>query len=165
MIDFTNPMSEKFITDVLNTYSDMVYKIAFSQTKNKDDADDIFQQVFLEVVKNQKPFKNEEHLKAWLIRVTINFCKKLWGNAFNRHRAELVTDIPFEMEEKSDLYRIVLTLPEKYRIVIHLFYYEDMSISQISTTLQIKENTVKSQLKRGREILREKLKGDENDYV
>ena len=164
-MNFNQPTSDEFIDEVIDKYSDMVYKIAFSQTKNKEDSDDIFQKVFLQVVKNTKPFQSEEHLKAWLIRTTLNFCKKLWASAWNRHTVELNIDIPFEMEEQSDLYTFVLKLPDKYRIVIHLFYYEDMSITQISNALNIKENTIKSHLRRGRDLLKEKLQGDELYYV
>lgn len=164
-MNFNQPTSDEFIDEVIDKYSDMVYKIAFSQTKNREDSDDIFQKVFLQIVKNTKPFQSEEHLKAWLIRTTLNFCKKLWSSAWNRHTVELNIDIPFEMEEQSDLYTFVLKLPDKYRIVIHLFYYEDMSITQISNALNIKENTIKSHLRRGRDLLKEKLQGDELYYV
>lgn len=77
------------IDDVLSKYSNMVYKIALSQTKNAANAEDIFQEVFLRYVQADIKFANEEHRKAWLIRVAVNCCKKLWGSAWFRHTVPL----------------------------------------------------------------------------
>lgn len=152
------------IDAVLRQYSDTVYKIALSQVKNKNDADDVFQEVFLRLVKNSKPISSSEHMKAWLIRVTINCCKKHFKR-WSSKTAELLEDIPYVTPEEHDIYYAVLELPPKYRSVIHLFYYEDLSIKQISDILNLKETTVKSQLSRGRDKLKEKLKGEFGDYV
>lgn len=146
--------------EYVEKFFDMIYKLALSQTKNRENADDVVQEAFLRYLKYGKEFESEEHIKAWLIRVTINCCKSLFTSAWMRKTAPLDEDIPFDTEEKHDVYYAVLELPPKYRAVIHLFYYEDFSVAEISETLGIKQTTVKSQLSRGRDMLREKLKGD-----
>lgn len=145
---------------ILKTYGMMVYKLALSQTRNRSDAQDVFQEVFLRLVKNKKPFDNEEHIKAWLLRVTINCSKKLFLSSWRKKTEELIVDIPFEEEQSSELYYAVMDLPLKYRTVIHLFYYEQYSIAQIAQYLERNESTVKSQLKRGREMLKGVLDDD-----
>lgn len=148
------------IDDVLGKYSDMIYKIALSQTKSPADAEDIFQEVFLRYVQSDVEFENEEHRKAWLIRVSVNCCKKLWNSAWFRHTIPLDESLPFSSKEKSDVFYAVSELPSKYRIVVHLYYYQDLSVREISAVLHRKESTVTSQLFRARDLLREKLKGE-----
>ena len=143
---------------IIEKYFDMVYHLALSQTKDKNHADDVVQEVFLRFVKTDKPFNDEEHAKAWLIRVTINCSKNVFNNSWFKKTEPLNEDIVFETKEESDVYYAVAELPAKYRTVIHLFYYEDLSVSQIAEYLKIKQSTVKSQLHRGRELLKSKLK-------
>lgn len=152
------------VTETVRKYSDMVYKLALSRTKNKADADDVFQEVFLRYMKNIDKIEDEEHLKAWLIRVTVNCSKSLSMTAWARNTVPLDEEISFSTPEQSDVYFATLELPPKYRTVIHLFYYEDMSVAQIAEALETKESTVKSQLSRAREMLKQKLKGG-YDYV
>jgi len=151
------------IDEVLCRYSDMVYKIAFSHTGKKEDADDIFQNVFLRYISGRKQFESEEHKKAYLIRATINQAKSIFRSAWFRKTKPIEENIVFETNEDSDLYSVVLKLPLKYRTVIQLYYYEDLSIKQISTAINMKESTVKSQLHRARALLRDHLKGDYED--
>lgn len=148
------------IESVIRKYSDMVYRLAFSQTRVKSDADDIFQEVFLRYIRKNPEFESEEHRKAWLIRVTINCCKKLWLSSWKRKIMPLEDTISFEMQEEADLYYALEKLPCKYRIVIHLFYYEDLSVQQISEVLNIKQSTIRGQLTRARTKLKENLKGE-----
>lgn len=152
------------ISEIVNTYSDMVYKIAFARTKNKFDADDVFQEVFIRYMKNHHKLQSDEHTKAWLIRTTINCSYNIFNSSWFKNRAQLMDNISFSKEENKDLYYSVLELPIKYRTIIHLFYYEDMTILEISESLGIKEGTIKSQLHRGRNLLKELLKG-EDKYV
>lgn len=147
------------IDDVLGRYSDMVYKIALSQMKNPANAEDIFQEVFLRYVQSDAEFESEEHRKAWLIRVSVNCCKKLWNSAWFRHTVPLDESLQFSSREKGDIFYAVSDLPPKYRIVIHLYYYEGLSVREIGAALHRKESTVTSQLCRARDLLREKLKG------
>ncbi|MBO5955317.1 MAG: sigma-70 family RNA polymerase sigma factor [Clostridia bacterium] len=137
----------------------MIYKLALSQTKNRDSADDTVQEVFLRFLKSDKEFESDEHIKAWLIRVTVNCCHNVFSNSWAQKTTPLTEDIVFDTEEKGDVYYAVLELPQKYRAVIHPFYYEDMSIEEISKTLGQNASTVKSQLSRGRKMLRNMLEG------
>lgn len=146
---------------IIEKYYDMIYRLAASQTQGSAHAEDIVQDVFLKYIQSSKEFDSEEHIKAWLIRVTINGAKSLYMSSWFSKTAPLDEEIAIEMEEKSDVYYAVHELPIKYRSVIHLFYYEEMSIKEIAEVLKTKEATVKSQLLRGRQMLKEKLKGGE----
>lgn len=149
---------------LLEMYSGTVFRIAYSRTRNREDAEDITQNVFLKYIDAGKQFSSEEHRKAWILRVAVNCTNDFVKSAHYRHRAD-AEQIPeqsgeqlYELEEKSDVARAVSSLPEKYRIPIHLFYYEDMSIAQIAAITSQRESTVRSQLTRGRDMLREILK-------
>lgn len=155
----TNDCSEK----VIRYYSDMVYRLAFVRTGTKHDADDVFQEVFLRYVKKNPVFVEEEHRKAWLIRVTINCSNNFWSSLWNKKTQELNNEILFETKENINLYSELQQLPLKYREVIHLFYYEDMSLEEISIALNRKNSTVRTQLTRARAMLKNFMK--EDDYV
>ncbi len=145
---------------VVEKYFDMIYRLALSQTKNREHAEDVVQEVFLRYLKTDKSFESDEHIKAWLICVAINCSKSVFTTSWAKKTSPLTEDIVFDTEEKHDVYYAVLELPPKYKAVIHLFYYEDLSVADIAKYLNMKESTVKSQLRRGRNMLREKLKGD-----
>lgn len=145
--------------EIVEKYFDMIYRLALSQTKNREHADDVVQEVFLRYIKTDKVFESEEHIKAWLLRVTINCSHNVFSNSWMQKTVPIFEDIVFDTEEKSDVYYAVMELPQKYRAVIHLFYYEDMSIDEISKTLGVNSSTIKSQLSRGRALLRKKLEG------
>lgn len=145
--------------EIIRAHFDMVYRLALSQTKNKANAEDVTQEVFLRFVENRKKLTTPEHIKAWLIRVTINCSKSVFMNSWFKKTVPLTDELTFDTPEKSEVYYAVQTLPSKYRTVIHLFYYEDMSVREISECLSMKETTVKSHLFRGRELLRNELKG------
>ena len=148
---------------VIRYYSDMVYRLAFARTGTTHDADDVFQEVFFRYVKKQPVFQDEEHRKAWLIRVTINCSNNFWNSSWRKKTQKLTDAIVFETEETGDLYVELQQLPLKYREVIHLFYYENMSLEEISRTLNRKNSTIRAQLTRARSILRKFMK--EEDYV
>lgn len=148
------------IEEVVKAYSNMVYRLAFSQTRNKSDADDIFQEVFFRYIKKKPQFETERHRKAWLIRVTVNCCKKVWTFSWRKKTMPLDEDLVFEMKEETNLHHELQKLPVKYRAVLHLFYYEDLSIEEISKTLNKKPSTVRTQLTRARYKLKELLKED-----
>lgn len=156
--------------ELVEKYSDMVYRVAFSRTQNVSDAQDITQDVFLKYLKYIKAgniFRDEEHRKAWLLKVAVNTGNTFVKTAWFRHRASLeeVGDLAADtVNEKSEVYYVVMEMPEKYRIVIHLFYYEELSIKAISGILNLSETAVKSRLHRAREVLREKLKGAQYEF-
>lgn len=147
-----------FKRTIVEKYFDTVYRLALSQTQNTHTAEDVLQEVFLRYIKSDKVFESEEHIKAWLIRVTINCSKSSFTNSWTKKTVPLTEDISFEIPEQEDLYYAVSKLPQKYRLVIHLFYYEDLSVKEIAERLNMKESTVKSQLHRGREMLKGILK-------
>ncbi len=144
---------------IVEKYFDMIYRLAVSQTKSTDGADDVVQEVFLRYLKSDKVFESDDHIKAWLIRVAINCSRNIFSNSWTKKTVPLSEDLVFNTKEKSDVYYAAMELPQKYRTVIHLFYYEDLSVAQISKYLKIKESTIKSQLSRARDMLRDKLKG------
>ena len=150
------------IDEVVSKYSNMVYRLALAHMKSKSDAEDVFQDVFLRYISKPRAFESEEHRKAWLIRVTINRCRSLWS-AWFRKSEPLDETMAFETKEENDLFEYLAMLPVKYRSVIHLFYYEDLSVKQISKILGAKESTVRTWLTRARAILGEKLKGGRHD--
>ena len=159
--------AESFRFDIdgaVRQYADMVYRLAVLNTSSEQDAQDAFQEVFLKLFRHKDSIQSEEHLKAWLIRVTVNQCRSMASSAWNRRRVSLEAvaeaAAPQEEEDYSEVYDAVKTLPDKYRQVIHLFYYEQLSISQIAQVLDKKDATVKTHLLRGRSLLKEKLKGN-----
>lgn len=164
------------LQDIVDRYSDMLFKIAYIRLKNIQDAEDVVQEVFYQYLKRAEGFEDSEHEKAWLIRVTLNACGKIWRSAWNRHRDDYGLEAyeqiftegqlagPEEGLLEADicmrLLEAVKALPAKYRDVIHLFYYEEMAIKEIAEVTGRKESTVTSQLTRGRELLRKRLKED-----
>ena len=142
-------------------YRDNLFSVAFNVCKNAQDSEDIVQETFLRYYKSHKEFENEEHIKAWLMRVAINQAKDMILSFWNRNRIpfeEYMLELPFETEEDSRIFSAVMNLPRKYRIVLHLFYYEDYDIKTISKLTGSKENTIKSRLARGRKLLKDELK-------
>ena len=146
--------------DAVRTYSDMVYRLAYSQVGNRDDADDIFQEVFFRYLRKKPRFESGEHQKAWLLRVTVNCAKKHWSSAWKRKTVPLEEDLPAGQREDEELEGALKKLPPRYRAVIHLFYYEDYPVEQIGKLLNTKQSTVRTQLTRARAMLRDMLKGE-----
>lgn len=151
------------IEDVIKEYSAMVYRLAFAKTGNRYDADEVFQEVFYRYVKKKPQFKDKEHQKAWLLKVTVNCSKKLLKSSWKTKIVPLVNEDNFFEEEHKDLHDELSLLPPTYREVVHLFYYEDMSTNQIAKLLNRKTSTVRTQLTRARAMLKKFMK--EEDYV
>ena len=157
-------MTAKTPEQLVSVYGDMVYRLAYAQTRSRHDADDIFQEVFLQTVRKRPVFDSEEHEKAWLLRVAINRAKDVSGAFWRRNRVSwesYMDELEFVQPEDRSLFEAVMRLPEKYRIVIHLFYYEDYSVEEISAVLHRRSGTVKSQLSRGSKLLKSMLTEDE----
>lgn len=158
--------AEKLTPDELvEKYSAMIYRLAYMRLQSIHDAEDITQEVFLKYIRADKSFNDEEHRKMWLIRVTINAVKSWAVSTWRRHTVPLddAGEIPYAEKETTGISDAVKKLPEKYRIPIHLFYYEGFSVKEIAKASSMSEGTVKSLLSRGREKLRAMLK--EEDYV
>ena len=128
--------------------------------KNKSDAEDITQDVFLKLLEKPKVFENKEHEKAWLIRVTINLCKDRLKMSWFRKTVRLEENHYSTTQENSEILSAVMELPIKYRSIILLFYYENYAIADIAKIIGTKEGTVGSQLHRARRLLKTKLKED-----
>ena len=150
--------NEQF-TRCVTLYLDTVYRVAFNYIKSAADADDVTQNVFLKLLKEQKPFESDDHVKNWLIRVTLNECKNLVRSKWWKHEAfeEYAENLSFDNPAQSDLFYAVMALPKKYRVPIYLHYYEEYSTQEIARILKVSKNTVCTQLRRGRELLRESL--------
>lgn len=156
------PIDEAEFNSLLERRSQLIYKLAFAKCGNQADAEDVFQQVFLRYLSRRPNFASPEHEKAWFIRVTLNCSKSLWGSAFRRHTQPLSQDIPAEEADPfPQLGEYLARLPEEQRVLLHLFYYEDMSTAQIAQALHRREGTVRMQLTRARRALGELLQGDE----
>ena len=157
------------IEGAVRKYGDMVLRLAYVNTKNMTEAEDIFQEVFLKLFRYQNSIDCEEHLKSWLIRVTINQCHDYTASPWHKltrafGESEEVRDVQAEKEYEEDgsesyVTKAVMHLPLKYRQVVHLFYYEEYSIKEISEMLRENEATIKTKLRRGRKMLEERLEG------
>lgn len=145
---------------LIEKYKNNLFIIAFNVCKNKEDAEDVVQDTFIQYIALKKDFETEQHIRAWLIRVAINKAKNK-NSIFHRRNTLPLEDymecLTFETEETSDLFQTVMELPEKYRVIIHLFYYEDYSVKEISDILKLSENNVKVRLSRGRMLLKNTL--------
>lgn len=148
--------------EVFVKYKKDVYAISYNYLLNIDDANDMLQDTFIKLLSGNDEFDDEEHLKAWLIRVCINLCKNKLRSRKHATNEELTEEIPYtENFEANELLKEVLKLPEKYRIPLHLFYYESYQVKEIAKALGMPEATVKIRLRRGREKLKETLKKED----
>ena len=146
-------------TQAVRQWGDMVYRLALARTASVPDAEDVFQEVFLRYFRHEEKFQSDEHRKAWLIRCTVNRAKSLATSPWRRRTVPLETAEEVGVEDDyREVYSAVLSLPGKYRAVIHLHYFEGLSVAEMAQMLQVPEGTVKSQLSRGRALLRELLK-------
>ena len=147
---------EEFIKDCMNRFGNIVLRCAFSIVGNRADAEDVFSDVFFILWKKNKVFDNQEHLKAWLIRVAINRAKNVKKAAFNRHRVQLHEGIA--AKEQDVFIKLALEeLPPKDRALVYLHYYEGHSFKDISRMLNVKESSIRSRAMRARERLRDML--------
>lgn len=154
--------------DAVDRYGVLVYRLALAQTKNPADAEDVFQEVFLRLVRSGRSFDSDEHLKAWLIRVTVNCSRSLWRTVLRRGEVPMGDDdFPGEdaqaPDEHSEVWDGVMRLPPKYRAVIHLYYYEDMPIESIGAALRIGYGAAAKRLSRARKLLKRELTEGEYD--
>lgn len=166
-MDETSCGTNDVVTRAVEKYSDMIYRICFMYLKSEADAQDISQEIFLKLLQRKDPFESDEHEKAWLIRVTINKCKDFHKNFFKRNVCSIESmEIPTEDKTEIGVLREVLSLPQKYRDVLYLYYFEDYPVAEIAGILQEKENTIHTRLRRAKAMLKDKLRGfeDANDF-
>ena len=154
------------VEETFRKYGDRIFSAAFSVCRNKADADDVVQETLIRYFSLDKEFESEEHLKAWLLRVAINRAKDITSSFWRRNTVaweDYMEELAFEEPEDSRLFEAVMNLPEKYRAVIHLFYYEDYAVEEIASILRRPAGTIKSQLNRGRTLLKTMLQEEWND--
>ena len=156
------------IMEICTKYGDRLYAAAFNITRQRQDAEDAVQEALLRLFRSDKEFESEEHVKAWLIRVTINIAKSTCTSFWHRNRVpyeDYMDEIPFEEDSDRDLMEAVLSLPDKYRIIVHLYYYEGYKTREIADTLKLSENTVKTRLLQSRKLLKNKLEGWQDEDI
>lgn len=145
-------------------YYSLIFRVAFAEIKAHADAEDVVQEVFLRFLRYQPEFESREHERAWIVRTTINLCRDFHKNKWNQVTVG-IDSIP-EAEKKymrnpfsqdDNIMWAVLLLPERYRRPLYLFYYEDYAVKEIAKILEWPENTVKTNMKRGREALKKML--------
>lgn len=143
-------------------FSDSVFHIAYSYCKNRSDSEDVVQNTFLKLFQHKGNFNDEEHLKRWLLRVAINeaknYCTSFWKKrVIPLEKSETIPDVQFGDSANQRLYDAVMNLGEKYRIVVHLYYYEGYSIKEISEIIRVKVTTIQTRLMRARAELKNVL--------
>ncbi len=146
--------------ELFEKYQNNLYAVAFNVCRNAEDAEDVVQDTFIQYYSIRKQFDNEQHIRAWLIRVTINKAKNMNRTFWRKNKMSLedyMETLLFETPESGELFEAVMNLPEKYRIVIHLFYYEDYSVREIAGILKLSEGNIKVRLSRARSLLKDKL--------
>lgn len=166
-------MNTRSISDTqsaVEKFSKLVFGLALSNTGSKSDAEDVFQETFLAYHRCTKQFNGEEHIKAWLIRTTVNMSRRVTQSSWRKRRADIEDDSPdgsnfaLQTEEQTIVHNAVNSLPEKYRVPIWLFYFVDIPTRLIGEALGLSDNTVRSRLTRGRTMLKEFL-GDKEDLL
>jgi RNA polymerase sigma-70 factor (ECF subfamily) len=161
---------EDLIDEIMNKYGQEVLQLVYSYVNNKEVAEDLTQDIFVKCYKSLHTYKGTSNLKTWLWRIAINHCKdylKSWYNkkvivteddfTYMGSQKESVEQTVIQNAEDRELASAVMSLPIKYREVIYLFYYEELSIKEIATVIEVKENTIKTRLKKAKELLKKGL--------
>jgi RNA polymerase sigma factor (sigma-70 family) len=157
-------VTKDYISDLLDKYSDMVLRIAYTYLKNRADAEDIVQDVFLRIIDKKPSFNDESHEKSWLIRATINMCKNKVNMFWNKNKCSIDDVQEFAVSDKyntdTSVFQAVMALGEKYRVVVYMYYYEGYSTPEIADVIGKNETTIRSLLHRARNKLKDMLKED-----
>ena len=154
------------VQELAALYQRSLFAAAFNMCKNKQDAEDVVQDTFVQYYTTKKEFESEQHVRAWLMRVAVNKAKNINRTFWRRNKVSIedyMETLVFETPEAETLFETVMQLPEKYRIVIHLYYYEDYTVSEIADILKLSESNVRIRLSRGRGMLRNALKEEWDD--
>ena len=148
------------IDEIYRKYKNNIFAIGFNYFRNATDADDVVQETFLKLYKCGTEFESELHMRNWLIRVAINECKRVTLSTWYKRKVtleEYADKLVWNQPEESELFFAVMQLPTKYRLVIHLYYYEDYSVKEIAELCGISQSVVTTRLMRGREKLKKSL--------
>ncbi len=155
---------EKQILEIYQRNVDVVYRISLSYLKKPQDAEDVVQSTFLKIIEKNIEFDNQDHERAWLIRTATNACKNYLGYWFFRKRdsADLLDNLPGQDEEGESLLELVLSLPQRYKATLYLYYYEGFDSNEIAELLRKSPSTIRTHLERGRTYLKTLLEVDNN---
>lgn len=161
---------EVLIDEIMNKYGQEILQLVYSYVNNKEVAEDLTQDIFVKCYKSLHTYKGKSKLRTWLWRIAINHCKdyiKSWYNkkvivtenesTYTGVQKESVEQTVIQNDEDHRLASAVMNLPIKYREVIYLFYFEELSIKDIAMVIEVKENTIKTRLKRAKELLKKGL--------
>jgi len=149
------------VQELAASYQGSLFAAAFNVCKNAQDAEDVVQDTFVQYYTTKKEFESEQHIRAWLMRVAVNKAKNVNRTFWRRNKISIedyMETLVFETPAAETLFETVMQLPEKYRIVIHLYYYEEYAVREIAQILKLSESNVKIRLSRGRALLRDALK-------
>lgn len=152
-------LTEQAFSDAAERYLDMVYRIALNWFRNPADAEDAAQNAMLRLWRTDTEFRGEEHLRHWLVRVTLNECKRISSHPW-RSRTVSLESCPepvFSDPARQTLFREVMDLPAKYRLPLYLYYYEGYSVDEVGSLLDLKPSTVQTRLARARTKLKTQL--------
>lgn len=155
-------MTVQQFENYISLFRPTVFRLAFGIVKNREDAEDMAQEAFARLYQADKRFSDDEHVKAWLLRVTINLCKDMVRSAWYRHRDEPVTDIGSTDDAGSSLGSYIQQLDAESTAVIYLFYYEGYSVKEIAAIRRTTSASVRTRLTRARRKLRMMLSEEEN---
>lgn len=156
----STPCTAGELEQVMEIYGKTVYRLAYSRTRSVADAEDIYQEVFLRYFRKRPRFESEEHRRAWLLRVTVNRANSLFGSAWFRNTVPLEECVSYSQPEERVLDEALRQLRPKDRILLHLFYYEELSSKEMAALLNRRESTVRTQLTRARRRLAQIMKGE-----
>ena len=155
------------LEEVIDRYQNMVFGLAMARTGTREDADDVFQEVFLTYFRADKTFREEAHRKAWLLRTTLNLSRRVTQSTWRQKTVPLEEGKevaqPFREPEENQVWQALRALPEDYRLPLYLFYFEELSTGEIAKALSLRPGTVRMRLSRGREQLRTQLDGVDFD--
>ena len=165
-----NPLDEAAFTELYVQHVDAVYRICYSFLKNRTDAEDAVQETFLRLMQSQKPLENDAHLRGWLVVTASNVCKNmlhswLWQKRQEVEDWEEVLKSDNQTPEETAVLKALMQLPEKYKTVLYLYYYEEYSIREISKLNGRKESTIQSRLAAARQKLKKILEKGESDFI
>jgi RNA polymerase sigma-70 factor (ECF subfamily) len=149
-----------WMEEIIKQNEDKMFRTALAILGGKADAEDVVQDVFIKLFEKQPHFESPEHETAWLIRATVNLCKNFLRSHWWKKTVPLLDTYPAQTDEQQSIIETVLSLSPKYRIVIHLFYYEGYSTKEIAEITEQKESTVREQLTRARRLLKNYLDGE-----
>ena len=162
----TKLRSDAFLQQAMDTCGDAVYRLALCRLNSRADAEDVYQEVFLRLLRDDTDFRDEEHLKAWLLRVTLSRCADLRRSAWFKRTApmEAAADAAApEPDDQSELWQAIAALPDDQRTAVWLHYVEGYRTEEIAQMVGCSAVTIRTRLHRARKQLRSEMEGSYDD--